>query len=104
MVEKLLTANDPAAGEISGRELAGYIVLSELLTELVKREHLTQDQVRDILWRSGMRLYCIRCDLNEKGSTVDGEKLEDEGHHLLNVIDDDISSTLARFFRKRRRA
>jgi hypothetical protein len=82
MVNMLLTACGVGSEEISGRELACYLVMSELLSTLVKQKLLNQDQVHHILWNAGMRLHYIRCDVGESNS------LEDEGQHLLNLIEE----------------
>ena len=79
--------------KMSGRELASYLVLSELLSTLVKEGHLNQEQVHDVLWTAGMRLYCIRCDLAEMGSPIEGKRLEDDGQHLINLIDKDVETS-----------
>lgn len=102
MVEKFSEAN--LAQEVSGRELACYLLLSELLRTLVTQQLLDQESLEHILWTAGMRLYCIRCDLIEMGSPVDVKRLESEGLSLLNLIDDDIRLVLARSSRKRRHA
>ena len=101
--EKLPNPLGFRSAEITGRELACYLVLSELLIRLVKEGHLDQEQVDHILWTAGMRLYCIRCDVAEMQSSADGERLEDEGQHLLNLMDKDVETALRHFSRKQRR-
>jgi hypothetical protein len=51
-----------------------------------------------------MRLYCIRCDLADRGSWFDGQRLEQEGLHLLNLMDTDIETYLRDLSRCRKRA
>src|SRR5260370_36430108 len=79
--------------KMSGRELASYLILSELLITLVKEGHLDQEQVHSLLTTVGNRLYCIRCDLAEMGSPIEGKRLEDAGQHLINLIDEDVETS-----------
>lgn len=89
--------------KMSGRELASYLVLSELLSMLVSEGHLDQEHVHSLLTNVGNRLYCIRRDLAEMGSPLEGKRLEDDGQHLINLIDKDVE-TSTRFSRKQKRA
>jgi hypothetical protein len=91
--------NEGNLDDLSGHETASYLILSELLSMLVRAGSVNLTEVHDLLNTVGNRLSCIREDLAEMGFEGYGKRLEHEGQHLINLIGNDVEIS-TRFLRK----
>lgn len=93
--------NEGNLDDLSGHETASYLILSELLSMLVRAGYVNLTDVHDLLNTVGNRLSCIREDLAEMGFEGYGKRLENDGYRLINLIDDDVDIS-TRFLRKQK--
>src|SRR5688572_27247828 len=78
----------------SGREIATYLILSELLGLLGKKGLVDKAELHGMFCTAGNRLSCIRETLTEMGTWAESKEIEREGQRLINLFDDDVHTTL----------